>query len=94
MLGCAWSLSIVYILLNYDEIIRTGWQIPKIFSVIFSLIMCGGFFSYFMLRNASYMTHYVEVKQSPLDLDKKLAEEEEGEFELKPLKTVYVNKTI
>ena len=98
MLGIAWSLTGVYIFLNWDEITHSGWQVPKVGVVIFGLVSFGGLFSYLTLLVA---THYDAPTRTHGDKTKQTSNEvteTEGLVELPPLKnplrTVYKNNTL
>ena len=95
MLGIAWSLTGVYIFLNWDEITHSGWQIPKVGVVIFGLVSFGGLFSYLTLLVA---TQYDAPTPTHRDETKQTSETNETEteelVELPPLRTIYKKHTL
>lgn len=48
-MGIAWALSCVLCLLNYEEITRSGWVIPKGYAVIFWIAVLAGILIYLIL---------------------------------------------
>ena len=101
MLGVAWTLSLVYIALNWDEITHSGWQVPKVGVVIFGLTSIGGLFSYLTLLVATQYdtpttTHGGGKTKQTSEQEDNLSETEEL-VELRPfsqLKTIYKNDTL
>ncbi len=96
MLGIAWSLTGVYIFLNWDEITHSGWQIPKVGVVIFCLVSFGSLFSYMTLLVATHYdaptpTRRDETKQTSTETNETETEEL---VELPPLRTIYKKHTL
>ena len=97
MLGIAWSLTGVYIFLNWDEITHSGWQIPKVGVVIFGLVSFGGLFSYLTLLVATHYDAPTPTRRDETKQTSTVETETEGLVELPPLsslRTVYKNNTL
>ena len=95
MLGVAWTLTCVYIFLNWEDITRTGWQLPKVFVVIFGLASIGSVLSYLTLQVAIQPNTPTYKK----DETKQTSTETETEelVELPPyrsLRAIYKNKAL
>ena len=90
MIGSAWTLSGMYILIEYTSITHTGWLVPKSFAVIAGFSCITIVFISSMLKGASFNTKYVEVfpeGQLPNLTNQPIITEEtqEEEIELRPL---------